>query len=78
MKIAVVTGTSTGIGLSTSLHLAANGYRVFSGMRNLGKASPLRDAAAERGLPVEVVEMDVTDRRRLEQFVQTLAKATKR
>ncbi len=61
MKIAVVTGTSTGIGLSTSLHLAANGYRVFAGMRNPGKAAPLREAAAERGLPVEVVEMDVTD-----------------
>ena len=45
MKVAVVTGTSTGIGLATSLHLAANGYRVFAGMRNLDKAAPLRDAA---------------------------------
>ena len=61
MKVAVVTGTSTGIGLSTSLHLAANGYRVFAGMRNLGKAGSLREAATERSLPVEVVEMDVTD-----------------
>lgn len=61
MKIAVVTGTSTGIGLSTSVHLAANGYRVFAGMRNLAKAGPLREAAAERSLPVEVIEMDVTD-----------------
>ena len=49
MKIAVVTGTSTGIGFATSLHLARNGYRVFAGMRNLAKAEPLRTAAA--GLP---------------------------
>ena len=61
MKVAVVTGTSTGIGFATSLHLAANGYRVFAGMRSLAKAAPLREAAAARELPVEVIEMDVTE-----------------
>ena len=60
-RIAVVTGTSTGIGLATALHLAANGFRVFAGLRNLDKAKPLRDAAAERKLPVDVVQLDVTD-----------------
>ena len=60
MKTAVVTGTSTGIGFATSLLLAANGHRVFAGMRNLGKAQPLRDAAAKAGVPVEVIELDVT------------------
>jgi len=59
MENAVVTGTSTGIGFATSLRLARAGYRVFAGMRNLGKAQPLRDAAAEAGLPVEVIELDV-------------------
>ena len=58
-RVAVVTGTSTGIGLATSLHLAANGHRVFAGMRNLGKAGPLREAAQKDGLPVEVIELDV-------------------
>ena len=60
MAIAVVTGTSTGIGYATSLHLARHGYRVFAGMRNLGKAEPLRAAAAEASLPVEVLLLDVT------------------
>jgi NAD(P)-dependent dehydrogenase (short-subunit alcohol dehydrogenase family) len=60
MKIAVVTGTSTGIGFETSLHLARNGYRVFAGMRNTAKAQPLIDAAAAESLPVEIVQMDVT------------------
>ena len=58
MTIAVVTGTSTGIGFATSLHLARNGYRVFAAMRNLAKAEPLRTAAT--GLPVEVIALDVT------------------
>lgn len=59
MENAVVTGTSTGIGFATSLHLARAGYRVFAGMRNLAKAQPLRDAAAADSLPVEVIELDV-------------------
>ena len=60
MEIAVVTGTSTGIGFATSVHLARHGYRVFAGMRNLRKAEPLRAAAAEGRLPIEVIELDVT------------------
>ncbi len=61
MAIAVVTGTSTGIGLTTSLVLARNGYQVFAGMRNLGKAETLRLAANEEGLPIEIIELDVCD-----------------
>lgn len=60
MKTALVTGTSTGIGFATALHLARNGYRVLASMRNLAKAQPLRDAAAADGLELEVVELDVT------------------
>jgi NAD(P)-dependent dehydrogenase (short-subunit alcohol dehydrogenase family) len=59
-RIAVVTGTSTGIGLATSLELARKGWRVFAGMRNLAKAGPLREAAGKQDLPVEVIELDVT------------------
>ena len=61
MPIAVVTGTSTGIGFATSLHLARNGYEVFAGMRNLAKAEPLETAAAAEALPVTVIQLDVTD-----------------
>src|SRR5437867_6947360 len=60
MEIAVVTGTSTGIGFATSVHRARLGFRVFAGMRNLGKAAALRAAAAEAALPVEVIPLDVT------------------
>ena len=60
MEIAVVTGTSSGIGLATSVRLARHGFRVFAGMRNLGKAGPLRAAATEAGLSIEVIPLDVT------------------
>ncbi len=59
MENAVVTGTSTGIGLTTALHLARNGYRVFAGMRDLAKGGELRAAAAAEKLPVEVMALDV-------------------
>ncbi len=59
-KIAVITGTSTGIGFATALHFARNGFAVFAGMRNLGKAQPLVDAARAERLPVEPIELDVT------------------
>ena len=61
MKIAVVTGTSTGIGFTTSLHLARNGYQVFAVMRNTAKGQALVDAAKAESLPVTVLQMDVTD-----------------
>ncbi|MFB3104333.1 MAG: SDR family oxidoreductase, partial [Pseudomonadales bacterium] len=61
MKIAVVTGTSTGIGLTTSLHLARNGYRVFAGMRNLAKADVLQSAASAEDLAIDVIQLDICD-----------------
>ncbi len=57
--VAVVTGTSTGIGFATALHFARNGYRVYAGMRNLEKAAKLVEAAECDRLPLEVIELDV-------------------
>jgi NAD(P)-dependent dehydrogenase (short-subunit alcohol dehydrogenase family) len=62
MEIAVVTGTSSGIGLATTLELARAGYRVCAGMRNLAKSAELWEAAAREAVPagaVEIVELDV-------------------
>ena len=42
MPTALVTGTSSGIGLAASLKLAREGYRVFAAMRNLAKADSLQ------------------------------------
>jgi len=59
VNIAVVTGTSSGIGYATSLLLAREGYRVFAGMRNLAKAATLVADAEKEHLPIEVIELDV-------------------
>lgn len=61
MSIAVVTGTSTGIGLTTSLHLARKGYHVYAGMRNTAKSGMLEELAEAEDLEVHVIELDVCD-----------------
>ena len=71
--VALVTGTSSGIGLATCLELARGGYQVFAGMRNPAKADALETAA--EGLAVEVVTMDVTDPVSIEAAVQRASEA---
>ena len=40
-KIALVTGSSSGIGLETVLVLARDGYETFASMRNVNKSAEL-------------------------------------
>ena len=58
-KIALVTGSSSGIGLETVLSLARDGYYTFASMRNVRKAGELEHAAKKENLPVEIIELDV-------------------
>jgi NAD(P)-dependent dehydrogenase (short-subunit alcohol dehydrogenase family) len=59
-RIAVVTGTSSGIGFATALHFARSGFEVFAGMRKLEKAPPLLEAAQQAQVALEPLELDVT------------------
>lgn len=61
MKTALVTGSNSGIGRATALRLASEGYRVFAGMRDTGKATKLVELAGQAGVSVEPVSLDVTD-----------------
>lgn len=60
MKTVVVTGTSSGIGLATSVLLARNNYRVYATMRDPGRGSVLQEAARSENLPLTILPMDVT------------------
>lgn len=59
MKTALVTGSNSGIGRATALRLAADGYRVFAAMRDPAKGDKLGALAAEAGVEVEPVQLDV-------------------
>jgi NAD(P)-dependent dehydrogenase (short-subunit alcohol dehydrogenase family) len=62
VAIALITGTSTGIGLATAVTLARGGHTVFATMRNpAGGAGEIRAIAEAEKLPITVVPMDVDD-----------------
>ena len=48
-KVAVVTGSSSGIGFETSLTLARSGFLTYATMRNLGKGATIKSVAAKEG-----------------------------
>lgn len=59
--VAVVTGTSTGMGLHAAVELARRGLHVVATMRDVGRAGALRAEAAEVGVEVDVRALDVVD-----------------
>jgi NAD(P)-dependent dehydrogenase (short-subunit alcohol dehydrogenase family) len=60
-QIALITGSSSGIGFETSLRLARNGIYTYATMRNLGKSNEILDYARKDNLSLKVLRLDVTD-----------------
>jgi NAD(P)-dependent dehydrogenase (short-subunit alcohol dehydrogenase family) len=60
-KVAVVTGSSSGIGFETSLTLARSGIFTYATMRNIGKGASIKTVATKEGLPIRVAQLDVTE-----------------
>jgi len=59
-KVAVVTGSSSGIGFETSLLLARKGFYTYATMRNLNKSQKINDVVEKENLPLKVLQLDVT------------------
>src|SRR5512145_512693 len=60
-NIAVVTGSSTGIGFETSLLLARNGFYTYATMRDKRKSDIIEKIANKENLSLEVLSLDVND-----------------
>ena len=60
-KVAVVTGTSSGIGFETSLALAREGYFTYATMRDTTKSNKIKEIAQKENLKINVLELDVDD-----------------
>ncbi|MDH3278444.1 MAG: SDR family oxidoreductase [Nitrosopumilus sp.] len=58
-KVALVTGSSSGIGYETALALARDGYQTFASMRDTSKAKELTKAADNEKLPIRILALDV-------------------
>ena len=61
-EVAVVTGSSSGIGFETSLTLARNGFYTYATMRKLENGSQqMTDTAKNENLPLQVIPLDVNN-----------------
>jgi len=68
-RAVLVTGASGGLGLETSLHLAERGFHVLATMRDLARRAALDEGARRRGVEIEVLQLDVTDRGSIDRAV---------
>jgi len=60
-QIALVTGSSSGIGFETALLLARNGIYTYATMRNLSKSEEILACTRKDNLQLETLRLDVTD-----------------
>ena len=72
MKSVIITGTSKGIGLDTALAFGRAGYKVFATMRNLEKATLLKQKIEAESLPIAISEMDVDSDTSVERCIGTI------
>ena len=71
-KIAVVTGSSSGIGFETSLALARDGYFTYATMRDMKKADEIQRITNEESLPLKVIELDVDNEESAKNAIGTI------
>lgn len=77
-KVALVTGSSSGIGLETSLMLARAGFNTYASMRNLEKSKNITEIAKKEKLPLQVVQLDVNNDGSVKDAIVKILKADQR
>lgn len=77
-QVALITGTSSGIGYQTALMLARNGYQTFATMRNAKKAKSLLNISEQEKLPLKVLEVDVNDNISVEKAISQIKDKARR
>jgi NAD(P)-dependent dehydrogenase (short-subunit alcohol dehydrogenase family) len=71
-KVALVTGSSSGIGYETSLLLARNQIATYASMRNLKKGDDLLKIVTNEKIPLKVIQLDVDDDKSVMNAVNTI------
>jgi NAD(P)-dependent dehydrogenase (short-subunit alcohol dehydrogenase family) len=59
-ELVLITGSSSGIGLSAAIECAALGHKVVATLRDLGRREVLERAAKERKVKIDIEQLDVT------------------
>ena len=77
-KVALVTGSSSGIGFETSLALARNGFYTFATMRDVSKGDKLVEIIKKENLTIEIIELDVDKEDSIKNAVQNIMEKKQR
>ena len=77
-KVALVTGSSSGIGFETALLLARNGFNTYASMRNLEKSKNITEIANKEKLPLRVIRLDVNDDRSVKEAIDKIVAESQR
>jgi NAD(P)-dependent dehydrogenase (short-subunit alcohol dehydrogenase family) len=72
IRVAVVTGSSSGIGFETALTLARNGFQTYATMRNIAKSENIKSIATKENLPIYIEQLDVTDNKSVTNAIQAI------
>ena len=68
-KVALVTGSSSGMGFATAITLARAGIHTYASMRNLKKSKTITELASTENLPLQVVQLDVNDKKSVKEAI---------
>ena len=71
-KVALVTGSSSGIGLETSLALARNGFHTFATMRDVSKDEEIKEVVRKENLNIEILQLDVDNEESVNEAINTV------
>jgi len=77
-KIAVVTGSSSGIGFETALALARESYYTYATMRDTKKGNRIKEIAKKENLNLEVLELDVDNDQTVQAAINKILKEKNR
>ncbi|WP_229230767.1 SDR family NAD(P)-dependent oxidoreductase [Sinomonas cyclohexanicum] len=72
--VALVTGTSSGMGLHAAVELARRGLTVVATMRDTARSGDLRAAAERAGVVLDIRALDVVDHPAAEALVDAVAR----
>jgi short-subunit dehydrogenase len=77
-KVAIVTGSSSGIGQEIALTLARNSFLTYSTMRNPMKGEYLKSLSDKEKLPLKIAQLDVTKETSVKDTIKSIsAEATR-
>jgi NAD(P)-dependent dehydrogenase (short-subunit alcohol dehydrogenase family) len=77
-KVALVTGSSSGIGFETALALARGGYHTYATMRDTKKGDRILEIAKKENLQIRVVELDVNNENTIKKAIKVILDEKKR